>query len=112
MNVSAFSLGIVTTIAVIAIIALVVGIVKVFKLSNTIRIQTQQSDQADQALWRVVDELRTDTHNVIESVAKDVNMVDKTMQNGLQECRSYIDSRIDKLTAAPKHKVKRELNKD
>lgn len=111
MNVSAFSLGIVTTIAVIAIIALVVGIVKVFKLSNTIRIQTQQSDQAYQAIWHAIDELRTDTHKLVESVATDVNMVDKTMQNGLKECHSYIDSRIDKLQA-PKHKVKKELIKD
>ena len=111
MNVSAFSLGMVTTIAVIAIIVLIVGIVKVYKMSNTIKMHQHDANDHGQAVWRSIDELRTDTHNVIASVATDLNMVDKTMQNGLKECHSYIDSRIDKLQA-PKTKVKKELIKD
>jgi hypothetical protein len=111
MNVSAFALGMVTTIAVIAIIVLIVGIVKVYKMSNTIKMHQHDANDHGQALWRSIDELRTDTHNVIASVSTEINMVDKTMRNGLKECNSYIDSRIDKLQA-PKTKVKKELIKD
>jgi len=101
MELTSFVLGIVTIVAIIFMIAVVVGLVKILKLNKQVQeLQTQLTQNTD-SIYRDMQSEHADTWQQFEATGRDITMVERTLQNQIQEqvmvSKRYIDSRIDKL---------------
>jgi hypothetical protein len=104
MEITSFVLGMLTIVAAIMITAIVVGMVKISKL-------TKEQDSLQQLCAAIEGDLRREienvynnmtretenTHRIIRDTHNDINMVEQTILNQVDETRRYIDSRIDKV---------------
>jgi uncharacterized protein HemX len=122
IEITSYVLGMLTIAAVLLLIALVVGMVKINKLekqqsqferefSNVY----QQVDKQVGELYRALDYEQKHLQQLLEDTRRDINMVEKTVMNQVQQVdrdhhsiedeihreidqtKSYIDSRIDKV---------------
>ena len=116
MAVTAYVLGMLTIVLTAMLSVIVVGIVKIMKLQKQVKELNLNYDRSVDTLYRVIEETRESLHRRISEVngetwrqfeltGKDITMVDKTLQNKMENelkgvhtnTKRYIDSRIDKL---------------
>jgi adenylosuccinate lyase len=116
MGVTAYVLGMLTITLIAMISVIVVGIVKIVKLQKQVKEINLNYERSVDNLYRVIEEARESLHRRISEVngetwrqfeltGKDITMVDKTLQNKMENelkdvhtnTKRYIDSRIDKL---------------
>ena len=116
MEITFFVLGMLTITLIAMISIIVVGIVKIMKLQKQVKELNFNYERSVDTLHRVIDETGESLHRRISEVngetwrqfeltGKDITMVDKTLQNKMENelkdvhtnTKRYIDSRIDKL---------------
>lgn len=88
METLSFTLGVLSVVAVILLTVIVLGIVRVVKQQK--QINSLQSEL--ERVWQNNSQLSHELHQRI-------NSHQESMFHSMQETRSYIDSRIDKLEA-------------
>ena len=111
IEITSYVLGMLTIAAVLLLIALVVGMVKINKLEKKISEHQKQFNIVYEKMIRKDEQL----HRLLEDTHRDINMVEKTIMNQVQQIdqehhkiedeihreidqtKSYIDSRIDKV---------------
>ena len=111
IEITSYVLGMLTIAAALLLIALVVGMVKISKLEKKISEYQKQFDIVYENMSRNDEHLR----RLLEDTHRDINMVEKTIMNQVQQVdqdhhkiedeihreidqtKSYIDSRIDKV---------------
>ena len=116
METTAYVLGMLTIVMVAMISVIVVGIVKIIKLQKHVKesnmyfetciqnIHRTERENVDNFLRRI-SEVNGEMWRQFEITGKDITMVDKTLQNKMENelkgvhtnTKRYIDSRIDKL---------------
>jgi predicted PurR-regulated permease PerM len=102
---SAYVLGMLTIVAVAVVTVIVVGIVKILKLNTQINNIYSQLNDAERHIHDRISDDRRRMEQVIIDIHRDIDMVDKTLQNKMENelkgvhtnTKRYIDSRIDKL---------------
>lgn len=99
MEITSFVLGMLTIVAVIMVTAIVVGMVKISKLTRKTESLEQLWAAIESDLRSEIRNMHNDTHNIITDIHRDINMVEKTIMNQMEETKRYIDSRIDKVVA-------------
>ena len=111
VEITSYVLGMLTIAAILLITALVLGIVKINKLDKqTITIKKMIDD-----IYQSIDHERRHTEELLQSTHRDINMVEQTIMNQVRhvdenhhkiedqihreidQTKSYIDSRIDKV---------------
>jgi len=116
METTAFVLGMLTITLVAMISVIVVGIVKIIKLQKQVKESNMYFETCIQNIHRTerenldnihrrVGEVNGEMWRQFEITGKDITMVDKTLQNKMENelkgvhtnTKRYIDSRIDKL---------------
>jgi uncharacterized protein HemX len=136
IEITSYVLGMLTIAAILLLIALVLGMVKINKLekqqsqferefSNVY----QQIDKQVGELYLALDHEQKHFQRLLEDTHRDINMVEKTVMNQVQQVdrdhhsiedaihreidqtKSYIDSRIDKVVAAGTLKSSKEIIK-
>ena len=111
IEITSFVLGMLTVGAALMLITLVAGIVKINKLEKQNNHNEKQFEQVYDNMCRQDNEVR----QLLDSTNRDINMVEKTIMNQVQQIdqehhkiedeihreidqtKSYIDSRIDKV---------------
>ena len=111
IEITSYVLGMLTIAAALLLIALVVGMVKISKLEKKISEHQKQFNIVYEKMIRKDEQL----HRLLEDTHRDINMVEKTIMNQVQQIdqehhkiedeihreidqtKSYIDSRIDKV---------------
>ena len=111
IEITSYVLGMLTIAAVLLLIALVVGMVKISKLEKKISEHQKQFNIVYEKMIRKDEHLR----RLLEDTHRDINMVEKTIMNQVQQIdqehhkiedeihreidqtKSYIDSRIDRV---------------
>jgi hypothetical protein len=100
MEIVSFTFGVLSVIAVVFASVIVLSIVKVLKLQ-------QQIKELQNELGHTHTQIFDGDKNVHQRIDKDVDQIHhrierdvEQIQRQLDETRSYIDSRIDKLTAS------------
>lgn len=88
METLSFTLGILSVVAVILLTVIVLGIVRVVK-------QHQQINSLQRELERVCE----NNSQLTQEIHQRINSHQESMFHSMQETRSYIDSRIDKIEA-------------
>jgi peptidoglycan hydrolase CwlO-like protein len=114
IEITSFVLGMLTVGAALMLITLVAGIVKINKLEKQNSHNEKQFEQVYDNMCRQDNEVR----QLLDSTNRDINMVEKTIMNQVQQIdqehhkiedeihreidqtKSYIDSRIDKVVAS------------
>lgn len=116
MTVTAYVLGMLTIVLIAMLSVIVVGIVKIMKLQKQVNesnmyyetciqnIHRTERENVDNFLRRI-SEVNGEMWRQFEITGKDITMVDKTLQNKMENelkgvhtnTKRYIDSRIDKL---------------
>jgi peptidoglycan hydrolase CwlO-like protein len=125
IEITSYVLGMLTIAAVLLLIALVLGMVKISKLEKTISEHQKQFDIVYENMSRNDEHLR----RLLDDTHRDINMVEKTIMNQVQQIdqehhkiedaihreidqtKSYIDSRIDKVVATGTLKSSKEIIK-
>jgi predicted Holliday junction resolvase-like endonuclease len=101
MELTSFVLGIVTIVAIIFMIAVVVGLVKILKLNEQVQELQTQINNNQEAVYRNMQSAHAETWQQFEATGRDITMVERTLQNQINEeikvIQRYTDSRIDKL---------------
>jgi peptidoglycan hydrolase CwlO-like protein len=111
VEITSYVLGMLTIAAILLITALVLGIVKINKLDKqTITIKKMIDD-----VYQSIDHERRHTEELLQSTHRDINVVEQTIMNRVRhvdenhhkiedqihreidQTKSYIDSRIDKV---------------
>ena len=111
IEITSYVLGMLTIAAILLLIALVLGMVKINKLEKqTITIKKMIDD-----IYQSIDHERRHTEELLQSTHRDINMVEQTIMNQVRnvddfhhkveneihreidQTKSYIDSRIDKV---------------
>ena len=111
IEITSYVLGMLTIAAILLLIALVLGMVKINKLDKqTITIKKMIDD-----VYQSIDHERRHTEELLQSTHRDINMVEQTIMNQVRhvdenhhkiedqihreidQTKSYIDSRIDKV---------------
>lgn len=111
IEITSYVLGMLTIAAILLLIALVLGMVKINKLDKqTITIKKMIDD-----IYQSIDHERRHTEELLQSTHRDINMVEQTIMNQVRhvdenhhkiedqihreidQTKSYIDSRIDKV---------------
>ena len=111
VEITSYVLGMLTIAAILLLIALVLGMVKINKLDKqTITIKKMIDD-----VYQSIDHERRHTEELLQSTHRDINMVEQTIMNQVRnvddfhhkveneihreidQTKSYIDSRIDKV---------------
>ena len=109
METTYFVLGMLSIVGAIFVALVVWGIVKINKLSEAIKQHEQEISNLNRIIWENHHDLREDLNRRIDSMnshadsyEKDLNReLDtrfKDMYDEINHTRSYIDSRIDKVT--------------
>jgi len=111
VEITSYVLGMLTIAAILLLIALVLGMVKISKLEN----QTITIKKMIDEVYQSIDHERRHTEQLLESTHRDINMVEQTIMNQVRnvddfhhkieneihkeidQTKSYIDSRIDKV---------------
>jgi len=111
MEITSFVLGMLTVGAALMLITLVAGIVKINKLEK----QNSHNEKQFEQVYNDICRNDNDIKQSIDSTNRDINMVEKTIMNQVQQIdqehhkiedeihreidqtKSYIDSRIDKV---------------
>ena len=111
IEITSYVLGMLTIAAALLLIALVVGMVKISKLEKKISEHQKQFNIVYEKMIRKDEQL----HRLLEDTHRDINMVEKTIMNQVQQIdqehhkiedeihreidqtKSYIDSRIDRV---------------
>ena len=88
METLSFTFGILSVVAVILLTVIVLGIVRVVKQHQQINSMQRELER----VWENNSQLNQEIHQRISSHQE-------SMFHSMQETRSYIDSRIDKLTS-------------
>jgi hypothetical protein len=114
IEITSFVLGMLTVGVALMLITLVAGIVKINKLEKQNNHNEKQFEQVYDNMCRQDNEVR----QLLDSTNRDINMVEKTIMNQVQQIdqehhkiedeihreidqtKSYIDSRIDKVVAS------------
>jgi peptidoglycan hydrolase CwlO-like protein len=125
IEITSYVLGMLTIAALLLLIALVLGMVKISKLEKKISEHQKQFDIVYENMSRNDEHLR----RLLEDTHRDINMVEKTIMNQVQQIdqehhkiedeihreidqtKSYIDSRIDKVVAQGTLKSSKQLIK-
>ena len=89
MEIISFTFGVLSVIATVFMVVVVLSIVKVLKLQKQIK---ELQDELGHTHTQIFD----GDKNVYQRMDRDMDQI----QRQLSETRSYIDSRIDKLTAS------------
>ncbi len=116
MATTAYVLGVLTILLIAMISVIVVGIVKIIKLQKQVKEITENLYRDSEHTHRRIDDMQINLQRGISEVngemwrqfeitGKDITMVDKTLQNKMENelkgvhtnTKRYIDSRIDKL---------------
>ena len=111
IEITSYVLGMLTIAAVLLLSALVLGMVKINKLEKKISEHQKQFNIVYEKMIRKDEQL----HRLLEDTHRDINMVEKTIMNQVQQIdqehhkiedeihreidqtKSYIDSRIDRV---------------
>jgi uncharacterized protein YoxC len=111
IEITSYVLGMLTIAAILLLIALVLGVVKINKLEK----QTITIKKMIDEVYQSIDHERRHTEQLLESTHRDINMVEQTIMNQVRnvddfhhkieneihreidQTKSYIDSRIDKV---------------
>jgi len=111
VEITSYVLGVLTIVAILVLIALVLGMVKISKLEK----QTITIKKMIDEVYQSIDHERRHTEQLLESTHRDINMVEQTIMNQVRnvddfhhkieneihkeidQTKSYIDSRIDKV---------------
>ena len=111
IEITSYVLGMLTIAAILLLIALVLGMVKINKLEK----QTITIKKMIDEVYQSIDHERRHTEQLLESTHRDINMVEQTIMNQVRnvddfhhkieneihreidQTKSYIDSRIDKV---------------
>jgi len=111
VEITSYVLGMLTIAAILLLIALVLGMVKISKLEK----QTITIKKMIDEVYQSIDHERRHTEQLLESTHRDINMVEQTIMNQVRnvddfhhkieneihkeidQTKSYIDSRIDKV---------------
>ena len=111
VEITSYVLGMLTIAAILLLIALVIGMVKINKLEK----QTITIKKMIDEVYQSIDHERRHTEQLLESTHRDINMVEQTIMNQVRnvddfhhkieneihreidQTKSYIDSRIDKV---------------
>ena len=111
VEITSYVLGMLTIAAILLLIALVLGMVKISKLEKKISEHQKQFNIVYEKMIRKDEHL----HRLLEDTHRDINMVEKTIMNQVQQIdqehhkiedeihreidqtKSYIDSRIDRV---------------
>ena len=125
IEITSFVLGMLTVGVALMLITLVAGIVKINKLEKQNNHNEKQFEQVYDNMCRQDNEVR----QLLDSTNRDINMVEKTIMNQVQQidqehhkiedeihreidqAKSYIDSRIDKVVAQGTLKSSKQLIK-
>ena len=125
IEITSFVLGMLTVGVALMLITLVAGIVKINKLEKQNNHNEKQFEQVYDNMCRQDNEVR----QLLDSTNRDINMVEKTIMNQVQQIdqehhkiedeihreidqtKSYIDSRIDKVVAQGTLKSSKQLIK-
>lgn len=105
METTAYVLGMLTITLVAMISVIVVGIVKIIKLQKHVKEINLNYYRDMDHIHRRLEDINSEIWRQFESAGKDITMVDKTLQNKMENelkgvhtnTKRYIDSRIDKL---------------
>ena len=111
IEITSYVLGMLTIAAILLLIALVIGMVKINKLEK----QTITIKKMIDEVYQSIDHERRHTEELLQSTHRDINMVEQTIMNQVRnvddfhhkieneihreidQTKSYIDSRIDKV---------------
>ena len=111
VEITSYVLGVLTIVAILVLIALVLGMVKISKLEK----QTITIKKMIDEVYQSIDHERRHTEQLLESTHRDINTVEQTIMNQVRnvddfhhkieneihkeidQTKSYIDSRIDKV---------------
>jgi uncharacterized protein YoxC len=111
IEITSYVLGMLTIAAILLLIALVIGMVKISKLEK----QTITIKKMIDEVYQSIDHERRHTEELLQSNHRDINMVEQTIMNQVRnvddfhrkiedkihqeidQTKSYIDSRIDKV---------------
>jgi len=111
VEITSYVLGMLTIAAILLLIALVLGMVKISKLEK----QTITIKKMIDEVYQSIDHERRHTEQLLQSTHRDINMVEQTLMNQVRhvdenhhkiedqihreidQTKSYIDSRIDKV---------------
>ena len=111
VEITSYVLGMLTIAAILLLIALVLGMVKINKLEK----QTITIKKLIDEVYQSIDHERRHTEELLQSTHRDINMVEQTIMNQVRhvdenhhkiedqihreidQTKSYIDSRIDKV---------------
>jgi len=111
IEITSYVLGMLTIAAILLLIALVLGVVKIKKLEK----QTITIKKMIDEVYQSIDHERRHTEQLLQSTHRDINMVEQTLMNQVRhvdenhhkiedqihreidQTKSYIDSRIDKV---------------
>ena len=122
---TSYVLGMLTIAAILLLIALVIGMVKINKLEK----QTITIKKMIDEVYQSIDHERRHTEELLQSTHRDINMVEQTIMNQVRnvddfhhkveneihreidQTKSYIDSRIDKVVLQGSIIVKKEIIK-
>ena len=125
IEITSYVLGMLTIAAILLLIALVIGMVKIIKLEKQIIKIKKMIDE----VYQSIDHERRHTEELLQSTRRDINMVEQTLMNQVKhvdenhhkiedeihreidQTKSYIDSRIDKVVATGTLKSSKEIIK-
>ena len=111
IEITSYVLGMLTIAAILLLIALVLGMVKINKIEK----QTITIKKMIDEVYQSIDHERRHTEELLQSTHRDINMVEQTIMNQVRnvddfhhkveneihreidQTKSYIDSRIDKV---------------
>jgi len=111
IEITSYVLGMLTIAAILLLIALVLGMVKIIKLEN----QTITIKKMIDEVYQSIDHERRHTEELLQITHRDINMVEQTIMNQVRnvdefhhkiedeihreidQTKSYIDSRIDRV---------------
>jgi hypothetical protein len=129
MEITSFVLGMLTIVAGIILTAIVVGMVKINRLINQVESLQQLSAAIERDLRHEIVNVYNDMsredesiRRIIEDTNRDINLVEKTIMQRIDkdeeeihreidQTKSYIDSRIDKVVMSGSMKSsKQQLN--
>jgi hypothetical protein len=111
MEILSFTFGVLAMIAVLIIAVVVKGIVKVYGQQRQINAVWDDVHQLFGVVARNSDTACDDLNRVRTAFEKELISIDERVAREINDTRSYIDSRIDKLQLNIKEKGSKELLK-
>jgi hypothetical protein len=97
METLSFTLGVLSVISVAFVIVLVWGIVKVIKQQKQIKDLQLYNEETRQILYKTQDEMYRSMRDYNNDFNRVIDYDRKEINQRIDNCHSYIDSRIDKL---------------